>query len=85
MRKDPDMASAVAAIRTLLEFLKRDKGSLILYSSLVTRTDTATMADPRFSSSLPNLPTFNVFDLSESSVNAVVLFNVPLQERQSWG
>lgn len=26
MRKDPDMASAVAAIRTLLEFLKRDKG-----------------------------------------------------------
>lgn len=26
MSKDPDMASAVAAIRTLLEFLKRDKG-----------------------------------------------------------
>lgn len=26
MREDPDMASAVAAIRTLLEFLKRDKG-----------------------------------------------------------
>lgn len=26
MKKDPDMASAVAAIRTLLEFLKRDKG-----------------------------------------------------------
>lgn len=26
IRKDPDMASAVAAIRTLLEFLKRDKG-----------------------------------------------------------
>jgi len=26
MRKDPDMASAVAAIRTLLEFLKRDTG-----------------------------------------------------------
>lgn len=29
MRKDPDMASAVAAIRTLLEFLKRDKGVFI--------------------------------------------------------
>ncbi|KAM4532511.1 translation initiation factor eIF2B subunit alpha isoform 1-T1 [Fundulus diaphanus] len=28
--KDPDMASAVAAIRTLLEFLKRDKGETIL-------------------------------------------------------
>lgn len=26
MNKDPGMASAVAAIRTLLEFLKRDKG-----------------------------------------------------------
>lgn len=26
LRKDPDTASAVAAIRTLLEFLKRDKG-----------------------------------------------------------
>lgn len=26
MREDPDMASAVAAIRTLLEFLKRNKG-----------------------------------------------------------
>lgn len=26
MKEDPDMASAVAAIRTLLEFLKRDKG-----------------------------------------------------------
>lgn len=26
MQKNPDMASAVAAIRTLLEFLKRDKG-----------------------------------------------------------
>ncbi|KAJ8393983.1 hypothetical protein AAFF_G00055160 [Aldrovandia affinis] len=30
MRKDPDVASAVAAIRTLLEFLKRDKGETIL-------------------------------------------------------
>ncbi|MBN3311458.1 EI2BA factor, partial [Atractosteus spatula] len=30
MRQDPDMASAVAAIRTLLEFLKRDKGETIL-------------------------------------------------------
>uniref|UniRef100_A0A8C6L3V8 Translation initiation factor eIF2B subunit alpha n=1 Tax=Nothobranchius furzeri TaxID=105023 RepID=A0A8C6L3V8_NOTFU len=30
MRKDPGMASAVAAIRTLLEFLKRDKGETIL-------------------------------------------------------
>ncbi|KAJ7987043.1 hypothetical protein DPEC_G00334670 [Dallia pectoralis] len=29
MRTDPDMASAVAAIRTLLEFLKRDKGETI--------------------------------------------------------
>lgn len=28
MNKDPGMASAVAAIRTLLEFLKRDKGAL---------------------------------------------------------
>lgn len=31
MDKDPGMASAVAAIRTLLEFLKRDKG--VLFSS----------------------------------------------------
>uniref|UniRef100_A0A674PG35 Translation initiation factor eIF2B subunit alpha n=1 Tax=Takifugu rubripes TaxID=31033 RepID=A0A674PG35_TAKRU len=30
MNKDPGMASAVAAIRTLLEFLKRDKGETIL-------------------------------------------------------
>ena len=30
MGKDPDMASAVAAIRTLLEFLKRDQGLPIL-------------------------------------------------------
>uniref|UniRef100_A0A3Q3K1U1 Translation initiation factor eIF2B subunit alpha n=1 Tax=Monopterus albus TaxID=43700 RepID=A0A3Q3K1U1_MONAL len=30
MRKDPDMASAVAAIRTLLAFLKRDNGETIL-------------------------------------------------------
>ncbi|KAM7149565.1 LOW QUALITY PROTEIN: translation initiation factor eIF2B subunit alpha-like [Molossus nigricans] len=29
MKKDPDMASAVAAIQTLLEFLKRDKGETI--------------------------------------------------------
>lgn len=29
MDKDPGMASAVAAIRTLLEFLKRDKGVLL--------------------------------------------------------
>ncbi|KAM5190035.1 translation initiation factor eIF2B subunit alpha isoform 2-T2 [Callospermophilus lateralis] len=29
MKEDPDMASAVAAIRTLLEFLKRDKGETI--------------------------------------------------------
>jgi translation initiation factor eIF-2B subunit alpha len=27
MKEDPDMASAVAAIRTLLEFLKTDKGT----------------------------------------------------------
>ncbi|KAJ8261455.1 hypothetical protein COCON_G00171780 [Conger conger] len=27
MRQDPDVTSAVAAIRTLLEFLKRDRGS----------------------------------------------------------
>lgn len=30
MGKDPEMASAVAAIRTLLEYLKRDKGLFIL-------------------------------------------------------
>ncbi|XP_027709272.1 translation initiation factor eIF-2B subunit alpha isoform X2 [Vombatus ursinus] len=29
MKEDPDVASAVAAIRTLLEFLKRDKGETI--------------------------------------------------------
>uniref|UniRef100_A0A8D1JCA0 Translation initiation factor eIF2B subunit alpha n=1 Tax=Sus scrofa TaxID=9823 RepID=A0A8D1JCA0_PIG len=29
MKEDPDMASAVAAIRTLLEYLKRDKGETI--------------------------------------------------------
>uniref|UniRef100_A0A8C8ZL77 Translation initiation factor eIF2B subunit alpha n=1 Tax=Prolemur simus TaxID=1328070 RepID=A0A8C8ZL77_PROSS len=29
IKEDPDMASAVAAIRTLLEFLKRDKGETI--------------------------------------------------------
>lgn len=31
MNKDPGMASAVAAIRTLLEFLKRDKGVLLSF------------------------------------------------------
>lgn len=31
MDKDPGMASAVAAIRTLLEFLKRDKGVLLSF------------------------------------------------------
>lgn len=35
MREDPDMASAVAAIRTLLEFLKRDKGLFRLASVCV--------------------------------------------------
>lgn len=41
MRTDPDMASAVAAIRTLLEFLKRDKGETIqgLRESLKAATD----------------------------------------------
>ncbi|XP_058387251.1 translation initiation factor eIF-2B subunit alpha isoform X2 [Diceros bicornis minor] len=29
MKEDPDMASAVAAIRTLLEYLKRDKGETL--------------------------------------------------------
>lgn len=33
MRTDPDMASAVAAIRTLLEFLRRDKGLTTLLSA----------------------------------------------------
>lgn len=41
MRTDPDMASAVAAIRTLLEFLKRDKGETIqgLRENLKAATD----------------------------------------------
>lgn len=34
MDKDPDMASAVAAIRTLLEFLKRDKGVLFSFNRM---------------------------------------------------
>lgn len=33
MNKDPGMASAVAAIRTLLEFLKRDKGVFFKFQS----------------------------------------------------
>uniref|UniRef100_A0A672I0P3 Translation initiation factor eIF2B subunit alpha n=1 Tax=Salarias fasciatus TaxID=181472 RepID=A0A672I0P3_SALFA len=47
MRKDPDMASAVAAIRTLLEFLKRDKGETILglRESLTWATDCLTGED----------------------------------------
>uniref|UniRef100_A0A7N6AGS1 Translation initiation factor eIF2B subunit alpha n=1 Tax=Anabas testudineus TaxID=64144 RepID=A0A7N6AGS1_ANATE len=47
MRKDPDMASAVAAIRTLLEFLKRDKGETILglRESLTWATDCLTGVD----------------------------------------
>uniref|UniRef100_A0A3Q4HUA7 Translation initiation factor eIF2B subunit alpha n=1 Tax=Neolamprologus brichardi TaxID=32507 RepID=A0A3Q4HUA7_NEOBR len=47
MRKDPDMASAVAAIRTLLEFLKRDKGETILglRESLTSATDCLTGVD----------------------------------------
>lgn len=32
MNKDPGMASAVAAIRTLLEFLKRDKGVVLSFN-----------------------------------------------------
>lgn len=35
MRKDPDMASAVAAIRTLLEFLRRDKGVFHLITCFI--------------------------------------------------
>uniref|UniRef100_A0A3Q3WCJ4 Translation initiation factor eIF2B subunit alpha n=1 Tax=Mola mola TaxID=94237 RepID=A0A3Q3WCJ4_MOLML len=47
MREDPDMASAVAAIRTLLEFLKRDKGETILglRESLTSATDCLTGVD----------------------------------------
>nr|ACO08996.1 Translation initiation factor eIF-2B subunit alpha [Osmerus mordax] len=47
MRTDPDMASAVAAIRTLLEFLKRDKGETIqgLRESLKGATDCLTAVD----------------------------------------
>uniref|UniRef100_A0A668W2H3 Translation initiation factor eIF2B subunit alpha n=1 Tax=Oreochromis aureus TaxID=47969 RepID=A0A668W2H3_OREAU len=46
-RHDPDMASAVAAIRTLLEFLKRDKGETILglRESLMSATDCLTGVD----------------------------------------
>lgn len=47
MRKDPDMASAVAAIRTLLEFLRRDKGETILglRESLTSATTCLTGVD----------------------------------------
>uniref|UniRef100_A0A8D3AES2 Translation initiation factor eIF2B subunit alpha n=1 Tax=Scophthalmus maximus TaxID=52904 RepID=A0A8D3AES2_SCOMX len=47
MRKNPDMASAVAAIRTLLEFLKRDKGETILglRENLTWATDCLTGVD----------------------------------------
>uniref|UniRef100_A0A8C7QLY4 Translation initiation factor eIF2B subunit alpha n=1 Tax=Oncorhynchus mykiss TaxID=8022 RepID=A0A8C7QLY4_ONCMY len=47
MRTDPDMASAVAAIRTLLEFLRRDKGETILglRESLKWATDCLTEVD----------------------------------------
>uniref|UniRef100_A0A673YW74 Translation initiation factor eIF2B subunit alpha n=1 Tax=Salmo trutta TaxID=8032 RepID=A0A673YW74_SALTR len=47
MRTDPDMASAVAAIRTLLEFLRRDKGETILglRESLKWATDCLTGVD----------------------------------------
>uniref|UniRef100_A0A3P8ZCY8 Translation initiation factor eIF2B subunit alpha n=1 Tax=Esox lucius TaxID=8010 RepID=A0A3P8ZCY8_ESOLU len=47
MRTDPDMASAVAAIRTLLEFLRRDKGETILglRESLKWATDCLTRVD----------------------------------------
>ncbi|KAF7641274.1 hypothetical protein LDENG_00286500 [Lucifuga dentata] len=47
MRKDPDMASAVAAIRTLLEFLKRDTGETILglRENLTWATDCLTGVD----------------------------------------
>uniref|UniRef100_A0A3B4AVP7 Translation initiation factor eIF2B subunit alpha n=1 Tax=Periophthalmus magnuspinnatus TaxID=409849 RepID=A0A3B4AVP7_9GOBI len=47
MLKDPDMASAVAAIRTLLEFLKRDQGETILglRESLTAATDCLTRVD----------------------------------------
>lgn len=34
MNKDPGMASAVAAIRTLLEFLKRDKGVFLSFNGV---------------------------------------------------
>ncbi|KAJ3605745.1 hypothetical protein NHX12_027789 [Muraenolepis orangiensis] len=47
MRKDPETASAVAAIRTLLEFLKRDTGETIfgLRESLTWATDCLTRVD----------------------------------------
>uniref|UniRef100_A0A8D3CK56 Translation initiation factor eIF2B subunit alpha n=1 Tax=Scophthalmus maximus TaxID=52904 RepID=A0A8D3CK56_SCOMX len=46
-KKNPDMASAVAAIRTLLEFLKRDKGETILglRENLTWATDCLTGVD----------------------------------------
>lgn len=47
MREDPDMASAVAAIRTLLEFLKRNKGETIqgLRENLMSATECLTGVD----------------------------------------
>ncbi|XP_061764150.1 translation initiation factor eIF-2B subunit alpha isoform X2 [Nerophis ophidion] len=47
MRNDPDVASAVAAIRTLLEFLKRDQGETLLGlgESLKWATDRLTAVD----------------------------------------
>ncbi|KAG5835071.1 translation initiation factor eIF-2B subunit alpha [Anguilla anguilla] len=47
MRQDPDVASAVAAIRTLLEFLKRDKGETIqgLRENLTQAIDRLTGVD----------------------------------------
>lgn len=47
LNEDPDVATAVAAIRTLLEFLKKDKGETIqgLIRSLKHATETLSKAD----------------------------------------
>ncbi|KAM9793929.1 translation initiation factor eIF-2B subunit alpha [Syngnathus typhle] len=47
LKQDPDVASAVAAIRTLLEFLKRDEGETLLglRENLTWATDRLTSVD----------------------------------------
>lgn len=77
MRKDPDIASAVAAIRTLLEFLKRDKGKLRPSRSIQAQNLKKSFTDEI---SCEYLDVLSVFSLVTCSCMKDVELDILLQE-----